>query len=46
MRISRRIVAINTDAEAPMFKVADIGVVADLLQFIPLLTQEVKKLRG
>lgn len=46
MRGSRRIVAVNTDAEAPILKVADIGVVADLFQFVPLLTQEVKKLRG
>ncbi len=46
MRGSRRIVAINTDPEAPMLKLADIGVVADLFQFVPLLTAEVKKLRG
>ncbi|MCK6456111.1 MAG: electron transfer flavoprotein subunit alpha/FixB family protein [Phycisphaerae bacterium] len=46
MRGSRRIVAINTDAEAPIFKVADYGVVADLFAFVPLLTAEVKKVRG
>lgn len=46
MRGSRRIVAINTDNQAPIFKVADIGVVADLFQFVPLLTAEIKKLRG
>lgn len=45
MRGSRRIVAINTDAEAPIFKVADIGVVADLFTFVPLLTEEVKKVK-
>lgn len=45
MRGSRRIVAINTDAEAPIFKVADYGVVADLFAFVPLLTAEVKKVR-
>lgn len=46
MRGSRRIVAINTDPEAPMLKLADIGVVADLFAFVPLLTAEVKKLRA
>jgi electron transfer flavoprotein alpha subunit len=46
MRGSRCIVAINTDAEAPIFKVADYGVVADLFSFVPLLTEEVKKARG
>jgi len=45
MRGSRRIVAINSDAEAPIFKVADIGVVADLFTFVPLLTEEVRKLK-
>ena len=46
MRGSRCIVAINTDAEAPMFKVADYGVVADLFTFVPLLTEVVKKARA
>ncbi len=46
MRGSRRIVAINTDPEAPIFKVADYGVVADLFTFVPLLTAEVKAVRG
>lgn len=46
MRGSRRIVAVNTDAEAPIFKLADIGVVGDLFTFVPLLTEEVKKMKG
>jgi electron transfer flavoprotein alpha subunit len=46
MRGSRCIVAINTDAEAPMFKVADYGVVADLFTFVPLLTAEIKKAKA
>ena len=44
MRGSKVIVAVNTDPEAPMFKVADYGIVADLFKVVPLLTAEVKKL--
>ena len=46
MRGSRRIVAINTDPEAPIFKIADYGVVADLFTFVPMLTEEIGKVRG
>lgn len=46
MRGSRRIVAINTDPEAPIFKLADYGIVADLFTFVPLLTEEVKRIRS
>lgn len=46
MRGSRRIVAINTDPEAPIFKVADIGIVGDQFKVLPALTEEVKKARG
>jgi len=37
------IMAINSDEGAPIFKVADLGIVGDALKIIPLLTEEVKK---
>jgi electron transfer flavoprotein alpha subunit len=43
---SRVIVAINTDAQAPIFKVADYGVVGDLFQLLPALTREIRRARG
>ena len=46
MKESKRIIAINKDPEAPIFKIADLGVVGDALKILPQLTEEVKKRKG
>jgi len=45
MRTSKCIVAVNTDPEAPIFKVADYGIVGDAMKVLPVLAEELAKLR-
>ncbi|MBP9707641.1 MAG: electron transfer flavoprotein subunit alpha/FixB family protein [Oligoflexales bacterium] len=44
MRTSKVIVAVNTDPDAPIFSVADYGIVADLFKVVPLMTEKFKNL--
>ena len=46
MKGAKSIIAINKDAEAPIFEIADFGVVGNLFDIVPALTEEVKKAKG
>lgn len=46
MKSSKRIIAINKDQDAPIFKVADLGIVGDALKLLPRIIEEIKKQKG
>jgi electron transfer flavoprotein alpha subunit len=45
MRTSRTIIAINKDSEAPVFELADLGMVGDLFTAVPALSEEIQSRR-
>ncbi len=46
MQTAKVIVAVNKDAESPVFEIADFGIIGDLFKVLPQATEEIKKRRG
>jgi electron transfer flavoprotein alpha subunit len=46
MQTAKVIVAVNKDAESPVFEIADFGIVGDLFKVLPQATEEIKKRKG
>ena len=46
MKEAKRIIAINKDADAPIFQIADLGVVGDALKIVPQLVEEIQSAKG